>query len=185
MTGRCLCSICLVLAVLLSAGSVRAADLSVFVGGVIPGSVEYQGVDTSLDNSPVYGFRFSSDFVPHFGMEHTLAFSSDYLFPKGIAAVHEAKGVLYNSNLMVNFPIRVNRAIPYITAGIGFIHQYGSANLPVGTRFAANYGGGLKFPRLAGPVGLRFDVRGYRVGSISNKLNLFEISSGVMLSLGR
>jgi hypothetical protein len=65
------------------------------------------------------------------------------------------------------------------------MHQYGDSNLPVGTKFALNYGGGLKFPRIAGPLGLRFDVRGYSAGLITDKLSILEVSGGIMLSFGK
>ena len=157
-----------------------ASDFTFFVGGVKPGSINYHDVKTSLDGSPVYGFRLGTNFVPFLGMEHTVAFSSDYLFPRNVAAIRNAKGFVYSGNLIVNVP--AGRVVPYFTAGIGLIHQYGDENLPVGNKFAFNYGGGLKFPRLAGPMGLRFDMRGYRAGNVSNKLNMLEVSGGVMLS---
>ena len=171
--------------VFLFAAPSMAADLTFFVGGVVPGSVTYQGAETSLDSSPIFGFRLGTSFVPFFGMEHTLAFSSDYLFPQNVSAIRRAKGVVYNSNLIFNLPVGIRGAVPYLTAGAGLIHQYGDLDEPVGTKFAFNYGGGLKFPHLAGPLGLRFDIRGYRAGVFSNKLNLLEVSGGVMLSMGK
>ncbi len=176
-------SILLVIVILvMGAAQSNAADLTFFVGGVKPGAITFRNVETSLDSSPIYGLRLSTNFVPLFGMEHTLAFSSDYLFPRSVADIKEARGFVYNSNLIVNLPIGV--AVPYVTAGLGLLHQYGDANLPIGTKFAVNYGGGLKFPHLAGPLGLRFDVRGYRAGLTSNRVNLLEISGGILLSLG-
>lgn len=169
--------------IVLSAAHLQAADLTFFVGGVKPGSITRNNVETSLDSSPVWGLRLGTSFVPFFGMEHTLAFSSDYLFPRGISSIREARGFVYSSNLMFNLP--VGNVVPYVTAGAGLLHQYGDADLPVGTKFAFNYGGGLKFPRLIGPLGVRVDLRGYRAGVFSNKLNIFEMSGGVTLSMGR
>jgi len=165
----------------LTAGNLQASELSFYIGGVKPGSISYHNVRTSLDTSPIFGFRLGTSFVPLFGMEHTLAFSSDYLFPPN-TAIREAKGFVYSSNLVFSFPVRA--AVPYVTAGAGLLHQYGDADMPVGTKFAFNYGGGLKFPHLAGPLGVRLDLRGYRAGVFSNKLNLFEISGGIILSMG-
>jgi hypothetical protein len=169
----------------LGALNLQAADFTFFIGGVKPGSITYKDVKTSLDGSPVFGFRLSTNFVPLFGMEHTLAFSSDYLFPHGISSVKDANGFVYNSNLIINIPIPTKSITPYLTAGAGLIHQYGSSDLPIGTKLALNYGGGVKFPRLAGPLGLRFDIRGYNAGLISNKVNMLEVSGGVLLSIGR
>jgi len=161
----------------------QAGDLTFFVGGVNAGSINYKDVKTSLDGSPIFGARLGTNFVPFFGMEHTLAFSSDYLFPHNIEGIKDAKGFVYNSNLIFNIP--VGKTVPYFTVGAGLIHQYGDSDMPVGTKFAFNYGGGLKFPRLVGPLGLRFDMRGYRAGTVSDKVNLLEISGGVMFSFGK
>jgi hypothetical protein len=170
-------------AVLLFGAPLRAADVSFFVGGLVPGSVDYKNIKTSLDCSPVYGFRFATPIVPHFGLEHTLGFSSDYLFPHNISAIKDANGFVYNSNLIFNIP--VGKVVPYLTAGAGLLHQYGDHDMPVGTRFAFNYGGGVKFPRLWGPLGLRFDMRGYRAGTVSNKLNILEVTGGAIISFGK
>ena len=122
-----------------SAVPLQAADLTFYVGGIKPGSIEYRNEKVTLDGSPVFGFRISTDFVPSFGMEHTFAFSSDFLFPGNVEDVTDAKGFLYNSDLIFSFPVRL--CVPYITAGIGLVHQYGSSDLPVGTEPAFNYGG--------------------------------------------
>jgi hypothetical protein len=136
-----------------------------------------------MDASPIFGVRLNNDIVPLFGLEHTLAFSSDFLFPRGISSITDAKGFVINSNLIITIPI--GKSAPYLTAGIGLIRQHGSADLPVGTKFACNYGGGIKFPRLVGPLGLRFDARGYRAtGILSGGLNIFEASAGLLLSFG-
>ena len=167
------------------AATAEAKDLSFFVGGTMPGSIEKDGVEIGLDNGPIYGFRFNSDMTRDIGMEHTLAFSSDYLFPSGSTEVLEAKGILYSGNMVINLPLNSPNASPFVTAGIGLIHQYGDRNMPVGNKFAFNYGGGLKFRRLAGPLGARFDLRGYRAGMFSNTVNIFEISFGITASFGR
>jgi hypothetical protein len=161
----------------------QAADLTFYVGGVKPGSINFHDVRTSLDGSPMFGFRLGTNFVPSFGIEHTIAFSSDFLFPRSVEGVTNAKGFVYNSNLLFSLPSK--KIVPYITAGVGLMHQYGSSNLPVGTKLAFNYGGGLKFPRIKGPIGLRFDMRGYSAGVISNNVNMLEMSGGIMISTGK
>jgi hypothetical protein len=162
-------------------GWVAAADLTLFLGGVKPGELSVDGLRTPLDSSLVYGFRVATNFVPLFGMEHTLSFSSDYLFPSSRDDVTDAKGFVYSANLILSIP--VGRVTPYVTGGVGLIRQYGSPDLPVGTKFAFNYGGGLKFPRLAGPLGFRLDARGYTATNVfSSSLNLLEVSGGLLLS---
>ena len=175
----------LIAALFVFAGTADAADISLFIGAELPGSVDNDGVKTPLGNGPVYGVRLGNNFMRYLGTEHTLALSSDYLFPGENTSVEEAKGFLYSSNLVLNFPDINKKMIPFLTAGAGLIHQYGDRDLPVGTKFAFNYGGGLKFPNLAGPLGARVDLRGYRAGLFSKKLNIFELSFGVMVSFGR
>jgi len=170
-----------VLSCLLSALPAGAADLTAFIGGVKAGALTLGSVRTSLDGSPIFGLRINTNFVPMFGMEHTLAFSSDYLYPKSLSAIKDAKGFVYNSNLIVNLP--VGHAVPYLTAGFGLISQYGSPAVPIGTKFAVNYGGGLKLPKMFGPLGLRFDARGYSTTAVSSGgLRIFEMSGGLLLT---
>jgi hypothetical protein len=165
---------------LLGACPLPAQDLTLFVGGNMPGDLERDGGKIRLDNGPVWGFRLRWGFIPLLGFEQTVAFSPDYLFPKD-TSVPDSKGFICNSNLILQLP--TGRIVPYGTFGIGLIWQYGSPNLPVGAEFAFNYGGGLKFPRMWGPFGLRFDARGYTVPEVlSTKLNMFELSAGLLIS---
>ena len=191
----------LLVAVSAFAGTARASDFSLFVGVEMPGSIKYQDIKMPLDNGPVFGLRYGYDFVRYLGMEHTLAISPDFMFPSETISVgcpgvigaecpkpmewEEAKGFVYSSNVMLNFPDIDYRMIPFLTTGIGLVHQYGDRKLPVGTKFAFNYGGGIKFPYLAGPLGARVDLRAYRAGIFSKTVNMVEFSIGLMLSLDR
>ena len=71
----------------------------------------------------------------------------------------------------------------------------------IGTKFAMNYGGGVKvFP--AGPIGVRFDIRGYLIPSVkfnlplptsptatvqsqSQTLNMLEVGVGIVFAFGK
>jgi len=154
----------------------RAQDITIFIGGAVPGSISVGNITTKLDNGHIWGFRLSTSIVPLLGIEHTVAFSSDFLFPKNASDIKDAKGFVYNSNVILN--IALGKLAPYGTIGIGLIRQYGSPELPVGTKFAVNYGGGLKARKLLGPLGFRFDARGYSVKG----LNVFEFSAGLLIS---
>jgi opacity protein-like surface antigen len=112
----------------------------------------------------VFGARFSHGKI--IGGEHTLAYGSNFLGGG-------AKAFIYNSDLMVQAPLPKVR--PYAVAGMGTIFTWGSNSSgqpdfsKIGTKFALNYGGGLKiFP--AGPVGVRFDIRGYAIPSVAFNL---------------
>lgn len=172
----------LLLAFLVLSGPVaRAQDLTVFAGGLVPGKVTFHNLPTTLDRGPIFGARLSTPFAAFLKLEYTFAFSNDFLFPDNVPGVTSAKGFLLNANLLANIPS--GKAVPYVTAGLGLIHQSGSSNLPIGTKFAVNYGGGLKFPKMLGPAGLRIDARGYTAtGVFSHSVNMFELSGGIMFS---
>jgi hypothetical protein len=108
----------------------------------------------------MFGARFTHGKIV--GGEHTLAYAPDFLGGN-------AKAFFYNSDFMVQAPLPLVR--PYAVAGLGTILTWGTNSgqpdlSKIGTKFALNYGGGLKiFP--AGPVGVRFDIRGYAIPGAS------------------
>ncbi len=179
----CFTAFAALILVLFFAAWAPAADFTFYVGGISPGSVDADDVKVPLDGSPVFGFRLGSNFVPFFGMEHTLAYSPNFLFPEDAEDITDAKGFIYNSNLMISLPAK--RIEPYLTAGVGLVHQWGSSDLPVGTKPAFNYGGGIKVPGIKGRIGLRFDIRGYRAGFVTDSVNMLEMSGGIIISTGR
>jgi len=176
--------------ILLTSLTAQAADIDISVFG----GVQRQGKLT-LNNAPgtslnliqtinstgfgVFGGRISHGRI--IGGEHTLAFSPNFIDS-------DTKAVIYNSNLLLQAPLPVVR--PYGTLGLGLINTSGSGLGVFGTKFAINYGGGIKFMP-AGPVGLRFDVRGYSVPSVefrvfspvSQRIDFLEASVGVVFSL--
>jgi len=159
-----------------STQSLRASDLTFYVGGINPGNLQNGNLQINLDGGAVYGFRLNIGFVPTVGLEQTFGFSSHFLAPSGLPEGQDSHGFIYNANVIVNIPLK--SFTPYATAGAGFIWQHGSDNLPVGGEFAVNYGGGIKF-KLFGPTGLRFDARGYSTTKVhDNGLNMFEASVG-------
>ena len=139
----------------------------------------------------VFGVRYSHGKV--IGGEHTLAYVPSFQVTGG-------RALFYNSDLLIQAPLP--KVTPYATAGMGAIFTWSKASSgpaqqigDVGTKFAINYGGGLKvFP--AGPVGLRVDIRGYTIpnvglnlaSSIANQtvkttnqnVNFFEFGFGVV-----
>jgi Outer membrane protein beta-barrel domain len=132
-------------------------------------------------NFGVFGARIGHGHI--FGGEHTLAFSPNFI-------TADTKAFIYNSNILLQAPLPVVR--PYGTAGIGLIHTSGNSNsLGVfGTKFALNYGGGVKFLP-SGPVGMRVDVRGYSIPSTefrlfqteSQRIDMLEVSVGIIFSI--
>jgi opacity protein-like surface antigen len=143
----------------------------------------------------MFGARFGHGKVV--GGEHTIAYAPNFLDS-------DTKAVVYNSNLLVQAPLP--KVKPYGTAGMGTIISWGSdsAGRPslgkIGTKFAINYGGGVKVLP-AGPVGVRFDIRGYLVPGVkfnlpsltnpsdtiqaeSHALNILEVGMGIVFRFG-
>jgi len=173
-----------VFVLVLAAGQAAAADgqFSLFAGYLDPGELTLENVEESFEfrGTSVYGLRIEFDFLKLFGVEQNLAFSprlfDSALFPDEAG---EVRGLLYSSNLVINLP--VGRFVPYVTGGIGLMTPWGTDIDVFDTTFAGNYGGGIKLNRLFGPVGLRFDVRGWRTADIDNQggINIFEATGAV------
>ncbi|HEX4996852.1 MAG TPA: hypothetical protein VFY29_01415, partial [Terriglobia bacterium] len=109
------------------------------------------------------------------GGEHTVGFAPNFLDSN-------SKAIIYNSDVRILAPLPVIQ--PYFVGGAGAITSWGSGASDIGTRFALNYGGGVRFIP-AGPVGAQIDVRGYAVPSLQNQtLNIAEVSMGLVFRFG-
>lgn len=177
-----------VFVLLIGVGQARAdGQFSLFAGYLNPGNLNLDNVRESLEfrGTSLYGARLEFDFLKVLGIEQNFSFSprlfNNDLFPEEASDI---RGFLYSSNLVVNVPL--DRFVPYATAGIGFLKPWGSGLKPFDATFAGNYGGGVKLNRLVGPMGLRFDVRGWRTGDIVDRgsTNIFEASGAVTFSWG-
>jgi hypothetical protein len=170
----------LLLALALTAVSLPAADFTIFGGMQHPGKLTLRSAVDSSTTIPLdprkfgtFGIRISQGGVV--GSEHTLAYSPNFISSDNNA-------IIYNSNLMIQAPLGVVR--PYVTAGLGTVYIRGETTSALeeitGAKLAVNYGGGIKF-RLAGPLGGRFDARGYTMRNVqSERLNVLEVSVGLV-----
>jgi len=173
-----------VLTCVLAVPAFAASDLTIFGAAQHQGTLTLQG--TFLDQASVtqtitsnlnpqtfgvFGIRYGHGKV--IGGEHTLAYAPNFI-------ESGSRAFFYHSNFRVQAPFPV--ITPYGTAGLGTIFtsaksQTGTAPASqglgsladIGTRFAINYGGGVKIlPK--GPVGVQFDLRGYTVPGVSFNL---------------
>jgi hypothetical protein len=136
------------------AGNLTLSNAIPTVGGAIASHTDWGGVfGGRISVGKVLGFEQSFGYSPHFLKSDLHSFNAQ-------------------SNLMLNIPI--SHFTPYATGGIGLINTWGSSILTFGTKFSVNYGGGIKLNRLFGPVGIRFDLRGYTIPNV-----LFEEANGV------
>lgn len=145
-----------------------------------------------------FGVRFGHGKV--FGGEHTISYSPNFIEAN-------TKAVFYNSNFLVQAPLPKVR--PFVSAGLGSIFTFGTDDsgrpsfAKIGTKFALNYGGGLKVLP-SGPIGVQFDIRGYTIPNVSfnllaatptdplatvksesQTLNMLEVGLGLVFSFGR
>lgn len=162
-------------------------QVSFYAGYLNPGELNLQNVQEglSLRGTGLYGARAEFDFMQILGIEQNFGFSprliNSTLFP---GQASDVRGFLYSSNLVVNIPL--SHLVPYVTAGVGLMAPWGSSFSPFDITFAGNYGGGVKLNRLVGPLGLRFDVRGWRTADMAGQggVNFLEATGGVTLSWG-
>ncbi len=156
------------------AGSLFAADATIYTGIQNPGKLTVGNVVQDTKLGAVVGGRISGGKV--IGFEETFAYSPNFL---------ESGNRAFNaqSNLVLGIP--TGHVTPYGTVGVGLISTWGRQFEleDFGTKFTVNYGGGLKIHNLAGPLGIRFDVRGYTVPKVFNQtLNFVEATVGLMFS---
>lgn len=156
-----------------------AGDLTLFGGFHHPGKVTLGSASmlpgtgaqiTDPKDFGVFGVRLNTSGT-HLGFENTLAYSPNFVDSNAWA-------ILQSSNLIIGVPARIS---PYGTVGLGLVVTGGQGPADFGTRFALNYGGGVKLT-LAGPVGIRGDVRGYSILSVEGQtLNVVETSVGLLI----
>ena len=112
----------------------------------------------------VFGVRYSHGKI--IGGEHTLAYAPNFISSN-------SKAFIYNSDLLLQAPLPKIR--PYGVVGLGSIFTWSKNDTgrpalgDIGNKFAINYGGGVKILP-AGPVGVRFDIRGYTLPSVTFNL---------------
>jgi opacity protein-like surface antigen len=116
-----------------------------------------------------FGIRISGGNV--LGHEQTIAYTPNFIDSN-------TKALILSSNILITIPLPVVK--PYMTAGLGTFVVHGVGVTDFGAKFAYNYGGGVKILP-AGPIGVRADIRGYTLTGVqSQKLNVFEVSLGVL-----
>ena len=150
-------------------------ELTLFAGGHFPGGISLSSAGsggTTIINDPfnvgVFGLRYGRANI--WGHEETFAYTPNFLDSN-------SKAVILNSNIVIQAPLPVVRI--YATAGPGTLISWGNGLSDVGSKFALNYGGGIKV-RPSGPVGVRFDARGYSVFGIqSQTLKILEVTAGI------
>jgi hypothetical protein len=199
-------SVLLLMCILAVVPAYSQGDFTIFGAAQREGTLNWQTATTaatsvgSFDPGTfgTFGVRIGHGNV--FGGEHTIAYAPNFVEAN-------TKAIFYNSNFLIQAPLP--KAKPYATAGMGSIFTFGTDDSgrpsfgKIGTKFALNYGGGIKVLP-SGPVGVRFDIRGYMIPSVkfnvtaptttdplatvqtqSQTLNMLEVGLGLIFSFGR
>lgn len=138
-----------------------AFSVSPFIGGYT-----FEG-NQNLQTQPVYGLRGGYDFTKHFGAE--LLF--DYVSTKYTEADNQisADALHYRLEGLYHF-MPEKRLVPFIAVGAGGQNINYSSGVENKTKFAADYGAGLKY-FITDDIALRADMRHVIVfGSAYNNL---------------
>jgi hypothetical protein len=176
--------------VFLTASSLRAGDFILYGGLPKPGKISFSSATTIPEDllkgqyGSTYGIRFSKG--RGIGYEQNISYSPRF-------AKSGVKAFQLDSNLVLQ---PKGKIAPYATAGIGFIYTWGqefskdldllklaASAFSFGKNFSVNYGAGLKLRKIAGPLGLNIDVRGYTMPGVNDgTLNFVQTSLGAVFS---
>lgn len=168
-----------VLVALICCSPLLGSDLSVVVGAAPSGDLKTPELSLDIDSYSLFGVRFEKTFALIIGFENSLLFANNVLNPVGEPGDN---GLYTSSNILFNMPVS-EKAVPYLTFGLGILYKFGDSFPDVGSTFHTNWGGGLKLRELAGPVGVRLDYRRYRFHGVEGEsVGAHEISGGVLFS---
>jgi len=153
-------------------GTPGSIELTPMVGywfgdSLAQGTSEAIPFDVTIDDAPAYGLRLAYRFSEHWALEGTLVYENADLVT-GSGDIFEGSSKLGEMELTtgeLGFEVSFgsSRLVPFLAGGIGLMHLAPDvAGLSSDTRFASNFGAGLKLfftPEFA----LRFDWRGHIV----------------------
>lgn len=169
--------------------SAQTVEVNPYAGGLLaPSSVDIGTSSFDLKEEGLYGIRASFfptenveiegnfDYINHFEFEESDPESRGYLWEASGSYRFDLEGIIK----------------PFVIVGIGGItasvdeNEPGFLNAPTpvfedgDTFFTFSYGGGLKTPRLWGPLGLRGDIRGRTIPNLHGEaLTWLELTGGL------
>lgn len=180
-----------VLAGTLSAVRAQRIEISPYAGGILaPGQADFRFGFSDLKEEGIFGVRGGVFLTPHLEVEGNFGYINHFEF-RGTDP--ESRGLLWEASALYHLKLE-NRIKPFVTAGVGgltaVVDEDGPApsGLPPvfkdgDTFFTFSYGGGVKVPRLWGPLGLRGDVRGRTLPNLLGKgVTWLELTGGITLS---
>jgi hypothetical protein len=158
--------------------SIQASELSLVAGGAALEDLTVEDSVTSFKHPTLFGARYEKDFLILLGFENNLIISRNMLSPKGSPG---EQAIYYTGNFVVNFP--VDRIVPNIAIGLGALYRFGNERPDVGASFLTNWGFGVKFRDLIGPLGARIDYRRIGIRGVEHQtITEQEITGGLLFS---
>jgi hypothetical protein len=148
-----------------------------------------------MKSDGIYGVKGGVFLNQNVQLEGSFGYINHFELRQPIPSPMSARAFLYDVNGVYNFGQRqfLNARIsPFISVGAGGLTSYipdASTALvkadDTETFFNVNYGAGLKFLNVAGPLGLRFDVRGRTLPNFFGETTTwFEPTAGLTFSWG-
>lgn len=161
-----------------AAVEMRASEVSFGAGFASPDDLREAGQAFDLKNPQLVYVRYEKDFFLILGVEQNLTVARRwFILPGG----EGRKGIYYLVNGVINFP--VGNIVPNLVVGVGLQHQSGGGFPDLGTSLLTNWGCGLKFRELGGPVGFRIDYRRLGVrGAGDETITMQEVTFGILLT---
>ncbi len=169
----------------ISSFALAQTELEAFLGVYDPGSELNQA---DFDRGVAMGFRFGHSFLAVLGTEFSYTAATGLQDRLG---TFDENIHLLNGNFLVQLP--VGGFVPFATVGLGSIIGQTDTSFKIRSAWTWNAGGGLKIRNIAGPVGVRFDVRYYAIPDgievfalppdlNRENFNLMEVSGGLLLT---
>jgi len=160
-------------------------EIEGFLGVYDPGTDLSQA---DFDSGTAFGFRAGQSFMSVLGTEFGYTAATGLKDQLGTFddTIH-----MLNGNFLVQLPLA--GLVPFGTIGFGGIVGQRDTTFRVRSAWTWNAGGGLKVRNIAGPVGLRFDVRYYNIPDgiellalppdlNKENFNILELSGGLLLT---
>ncbi len=172
------------LSVALVSTALAQTEVEGFVGLYDPGKI----TQADFKSGAAFGFRVGQSFMRVLGTEfgYTAATGLKDRLGTFDDTIH-----MLNGNFLVQLPAA--GFVPFATIGFGGIVGQRDTTFKIRSAWTWNAGGGLKIRNIAGPAGLRFDVRYYHIPDgielltlppdlNKQNFNVLELSGGLLLT---
>lgn len=146
-----------------------------FILSPYAGGYTYQGKQ-DIKTGPVFGVRLGYNFTENWALEGTFDYANSDIKNNG----GTLEKLRYGGDVVYSF-LPKNSLVPYLAAGFGGM-DLRAAGADSGTRWVANYGGGVKW-FFHDDVALRADVRGlnYSIGEVFTNV---QYTLGLHIAIG-